>query len=150
MRRPDVVPVEPLRTQIASIKGLIGDRRTEMTQASDAGASLPVRNAEIPKAEQEYAFQTLQAQGALAAVGTAQVGATRQVRALDRRRARAPRRANPPRAFGNAALASRSSRAFPSWRRSPPRSRASRSRPDPLASPARAGYARAVQGEARP
>lgn len=80
--RPNAAQVEALRGQIGNIERLIGDLRAEMTQASGAGASLSVRNAELTTAEQDYAFQTLQVQQALAAMETAQVEANRQVRYL--------------------------------------------------------------------
>ncbi len=104
--RPHAAQVEALRSQIGSIEGLIRDLRTEMTQASDAGASLSVRNAELTTAEQDYAFQTLQVQQALAAMETAQVEANRQVRYLSLGvEPVAPDEPTYPRAVENTALA---------------------------------------------
>ncbi len=104
--RPNAAQVEALRTEIANIEGLVIDLRTEMTQASDSGASLAARNAELTTAEQDYAFQTLQVQQALAAMETAQVEANRQVRYLSLGvEPVSPDEPTYPRAFENTALA---------------------------------------------
>ncbi|MBW7922890.1 MAG: capsule biosynthesis protein [Rubellimicrobium sp.] len=80
--RPNEAQVENLRSQITNIEGLIANLRTQMTQADTAGSSLAARNTELRLAEENYTFQTLMVQQALAAMETARVEANRQVRYL--------------------------------------------------------------------
>lgn len=82
LTRPNQAQVDSLRAQIANIEGLIANLRTEMTQAGSDGSSLAARNTELRLAEENYTFQTLMVQQALAAMETARVEANRQVRYL--------------------------------------------------------------------
>jgi capsular polysaccharide transport system permease protein len=104
--RPNQAQVEALRSQIANIEGLIASLREEMTQASEAGASLAARNTELRVAEENYAFQTLLVQQALTQMEAAQIEANRQVRYLSLGvEPVAPDEATYPRAFENTVLA---------------------------------------------
>lgn len=80
--RPNQAQVDNLRSQIDNIEGLIANLRAEMTQAGVEGSSLASRNTELRLAEENYTFQTLMVQQALAQMETARVEANRQVRYL--------------------------------------------------------------------
>ena len=104
--RPNQAQVDNLRSQIANIEELIANLRTEMTRAGDGGSSLAARNTELRLAEENYTFQTLMVQQALAAMETARVEANRQVRYLATGVPPvAPDVATYPRVFENTALA---------------------------------------------
>lgn len=80
--RPNQAQVDNLRAQISNIEGLIADLRAQMTRADEAGSSLAARNTELRLAEENYTFQTLMVQQALAQMETARIEANRQVRYL--------------------------------------------------------------------
>ena len=106
VRRPNQAQVDALRNQIASIETLIADLRQQMTDATINGSSLASRNTELRLAEENYTFQTLQVQAALAQMETARIEANRQVRYLSLGvEPVAPDEATYPRAFENTILA---------------------------------------------
>ncbi len=80
--RPNEAQVDSLRSQITNIEELIAGLRLQMTQADGENGSLAARNTELRLAEENYTFQTLMVQQALAAMETARVEANRQVRYL--------------------------------------------------------------------
>ncbi len=106
VRRPNEAQVNSLRGQIENIEGLISDIRGQMTAAGGAGNSLATRNTELRLAEENYTFQTVMVQQALAAMEAAQIEANRQVRYLSLGvEPIAPDEATYPRAFENTILA---------------------------------------------
>ena len=106
MRRPNEAQVNALRGQISNIETLIADVRSKITDASGNGTSLATRNTELRLAEENYTFQTLQVQAALAQMETARIEANRQVRYLSLGvEPVAPDEATYPRAFENSILA---------------------------------------------
>lgn len=103
---PNQAQVEDLRRQIASIEGLIADIRSQISEATNGGGSLASQNTRLRLAEENYTFQTLQVQAALAQRETAQIEANRQVRYLSLGvEPVAPDEATYPRAFENTLLA---------------------------------------------
>jgi capsular polysaccharide transport system permease protein len=101
---PNEAQVNALRNQIESIDTLIADMRSEMT-ASGVGGSLAANNTELRRAEENYQFQVVLVQQALAAMETARIEASRQVRYLSLGvEPIAPDEATYPRAFENTAL----------------------------------------------
>lgn len=80
--RPNEAQVDNLRRQITNIEELIAGLRQQMTRADGENSSLASRNTELRLAEENYTFQTLMVQQALAAMETARVEASRQVRYL--------------------------------------------------------------------
>ena len=106
VRRPNEAQVDALRNQIASVEGLIGDLRNRMTVAGQNGTSLASRNTELRLAEENYTFQTMQVQAALANMETARIEANRQALYLSMGvEPVAPDEATYPRAFSNTILA---------------------------------------------
>lgn len=106
VRSPNEAQVNSLRGQITNIEGLISDIRGQMTAAGGAGNSLATRNTELRLAEENYTFQTVMVQQALAAMEAAQIEANRQVRYLSLGvEPVAPDEATYPRAFENTILA---------------------------------------------
>lgn len=104
--RPNEAQVNSLQMQIQNIETLISDLRTEMTQASAAGASLAARNTELRLAEENYTFQTVMVQQALQQMEMARIEANRQVRYLSLGvEPIAPDEATYPRAFENTIVA---------------------------------------------
>ncbi len=106
VERPNEAQVNSLRMQIANIEGLIADLRTEMTQESEAGASLAASNKELRLAEENYTFQTVIVQQALQQMEIARIEANRQVRYLSLGvEPIAPDESTYPRAFENTVVA---------------------------------------------
>lgn len=106
VRSPNEAQVNALQNQIASVEGVIAEERDRMTVAGQNGTSLASRNTELRLAEENYTFQTLQVQAALAQMETARIEANRQVRYLSLGvRPVAPDEATYPRAFENTILA---------------------------------------------
>jgi capsular polysaccharide transport system permease protein len=106
VRQPNEAQVNSLRGQIANIEALIADIRGRMTAAGGAGNSLATRNTELRLAEENYTFQTVMVQQALAAMEAAQIEANRQVRYLSLGvEPVGPDEATYPRAFENTILA---------------------------------------------
>jgi len=103
---PNPAQVAALESQISNIEGLIADLRDRMTVSGQNGTSLASRNTELRLAEENYTFQTLQVQAALAQMETARIEANRQVRYLSLGvEPVAPDEATYPRAFENTILA---------------------------------------------
>ena len=103
---PNQAQVADLQRQIASIEQLIDTVRDQISNASNAGGSLAAQNTRLRLAEENYTFQTLQVQAALAQRESAQIEANRQVRYLSLGvEPVAPDEATYPRAFENTALA---------------------------------------------
>ncbi len=103
--RPNEAQVAALRAQIDSLEGLIAELRDRMTSNSDNG-SIASRNTELRLAEENYNFQTVLVQQALAQMEAAQIEANRQVRYLSLGvEPVAPDEATYPRVFENTALA---------------------------------------------
>jgi capsular polysaccharide transport system permease protein len=106
VERPNEAQVNSLQMQIANIENLIADLRTEMTQESEAGASLAASNKELRLGEENYAFQTVIVQQALQQMEIARIEANRQVRYLSLGvEPIAPDEATYPRAFENTVVA---------------------------------------------
>ncbi|MCK0121801.1 capsule biosynthesis protein [Loktanella sp. F6476L] len=106
VRRPNQAQVEALQGQISSIESLIADVRGQISNATNSGRSLAESNTRLRLAEEDYAFQTLQVQAALAQLEAAQIEANRQVRYLSLGvEPVAPDEATYPRAFENTVLA---------------------------------------------
>ena len=106
VRRPNEAQVSSLRSQIAGIETLIAQLRSDMTNDSAVGGSLAAKNTELRTAEENYTFQTLQVQSALAQMEAAQIEASRQVRYLSVGvEPVAPDEPTYPRAFENTLLA---------------------------------------------
>ena len=106
VRRPNQAQVDALRGQIASIENLIAEVRGQISNATSTGRSLAETNIRLRLAEEDYAFQTLQVQAALAQLEAAQIEANRQVRYLSLGvQPVAPDEATYPRAFENTVLA---------------------------------------------
>ncbi len=74
--------VDSLRAQIANIDSLIDDLRQKATAGLSGVASMAENNFALRQAEENYTFQTMLVQQALAQMETAQVEAGRQVRYL--------------------------------------------------------------------
>jgi capsular polysaccharide transport system permease protein len=106
VRRPNQAQVEGLRSQVSNIENLIGDLRSQIGSAGNTGVSLPVVNTKLRLAEEDYGFQVLQVQAALAQLEATQIEANRQVRYLSLGvEPVAPDEATYPRAFENTVLA---------------------------------------------
>ena len=106
VRRPNEAQVAGLQAQISSLETLISDLRNQMTAVSSANGSLASRNTELRLAEENYTFQTVIVQQALAQMEAAQIEANRQVRYLSLGvEPVAPDEATYPRAFENTILA---------------------------------------------
>ena len=103
---PNQAQVADLRRQISSIESLIEVVRSQISDTSNGSGSLAAQNTRLRLAEENYTFQTLQVQAALAQRESAQIEANRQVRYLSLGvRPIAPDEATYPRAFENTALA---------------------------------------------
>ena len=103
--RPNQAQVDGLRAQISSLDTLISELRGQMTAVSSNG-SIASRNTELRLAEENYTFQTVLVQQALAQMEAAQIEANRQVRYLSLGvEPVAPDEATYPRAFENTVLA---------------------------------------------
>ena len=106
VRRPNAAQVAGLQAQISSLEGLIAELRNQMTAVSSTNGSLASRNTELRLAEENYTFQTVIVQQALAQMEAAQIEANRQVRYLSLGvEPVAPDEATYPRAFENTILA---------------------------------------------
>ncbi|MCO4847915.1 MAG: capsule biosynthesis protein [Yoonia sp.] len=105
VRRPNEAQVASLNAQIASLESLILELRNQMTAVS-ADGSIASRNTELRIAEENYNFQLVIVQQALAQMEAAQIEASRQVRYLSLGvEPVAPDEATYPRAFENTILA---------------------------------------------
>jgi capsular polysaccharide transport system permease protein len=105
VRRPNAAQVAALTAQIDSLEELITELRDQMTAVSSNG-SIASRNTELRLAEENYTFQTVLVQQALAQMEVAQIEANRQVRYLSLGvEPIAPDEATYPRAFENTVLA---------------------------------------------
>ncbi|MEL6571309.1 MAG: capsule biosynthesis protein [Pseudomonadota bacterium] len=103
---PNQAQVDDLRRQISSIEGLIETVRNQISSAANGSSSLAAQNTRLRLAEENYTFQTLQVQAALAQREAAQIEANRQVRYLSLGvEPVAPDEATYPRAFENTVLA---------------------------------------------
>ncbi|MEL6683211.1 MAG: capsule biosynthesis protein [Pseudomonadota bacterium] len=103
---PNRAQVDDLRRQITSIEGLIDAVRSQISSASNGSSSLAAQNTRLRLAEENYTFQTLQVQAALAQREAAQIEANRQVRYLSLGvEPVAPDEATYPRAFESTILA---------------------------------------------
>ncbi len=106
VRRPNQAQVDSLRNQIQNIEGLIGDLRNQMTSSGADGPSTAQNNTRLRLAEENYTFQTMIVQQALAQMEAAQIEASRQVRYLSMGvEPVAPDEATYPRVFENIVLA---------------------------------------------
>jgi capsular polysaccharide transport system permease protein len=106
VRRPNQAQVESLESQISNITVLIDDLRGQISTTSTSGESLAKNTTLLRLAEEDYAFQVLQVQAALAQLEAAQIEANRQVRYLSLGvEPVAPDEATYPRAFENTVLA---------------------------------------------
>lgn len=104
--RPNQAQVDDLRAQISNLETLINSLRSQMTVASSDGGSIAANNTKLRLAEENYNFQTLMVQQALAQNEAAQLEANRQVRYLSLGvEPIAPDEATYPRAFENTILA---------------------------------------------
>ena len=98
--------VDGLRAQITNLDTLINDLRSQMTSTSDGGNSIASDNTRLRLAEENYNFQTVLVQQALAQMEATQIEANRQVRYLSMGvEPVAPDEATYPRAFENTMLA---------------------------------------------
>ncbi|MBB5723193.1 capsular polysaccharide transport system permease protein [Loktanella ponticola] len=106
VRRPNQAQVDSLNSQISNITVLINDLRSQISTTSSTGGSLAKNTTLLRLAEEDYAFQVLQVQAALAQLEAAQIEANRQVRYLSLGvEPVAPDEATYPRAFENTVLA---------------------------------------------
>ena len=104
--RPNQAKVDGLRAQITNLDTLINDLRSQMTSTSDGGNSIASDNTRLRLAEENYNFQTVLVQQALAQMEATQIEANRQVRYLSMGvEPVAPDEATYPRAFENTMLA---------------------------------------------
>jgi capsular polysaccharide transport system permease protein len=104
--RPNQAQVDGLRAQISNLDTLIADLRGQMTATTSNGGSIAANNTKLRLAEENYNFQTLMVQQALAQNEAAQLEANRQVRYLSLGvEPIAPDEATYPRAFENTILA---------------------------------------------
>ena len=104
--RPNQAQVDGLRAQITNLDTLINDLRSQMTFTSDGGNSIASDNTRLRLAEENYNFQTVLVQQALAQMEATQIEANRQVRYLSMGvEPVAPDEATYPRAFENTMLA---------------------------------------------
>lgn len=106
VRRPNQAQVSSLRNQISNIANLIADLRAQLTGTSSDGPSRAENNTRLRLAEENYTFQTMMVQQALAQMEAAQIEANRQVRYLSLGvEPVAPDEATYPRVFENTVLA---------------------------------------------
>lgn len=106
VRRPNQAQVDGLRNQIQNIENLIADLRNQMTSTSSGGTSVAQNNTRLRLAEENYTFQTMIVQQALAQMEAAQIEASRQVRYLSLGvEPVAPDEATYPKVFENIVLA---------------------------------------------
>ena len=104
--RPNQAQVDGLRAQITNLDTLINDLRSQMTSTSDGGNSIASDNTRLRLAAENYNFQTVLVQQALAQMEATQIEANRQVRYLSMGvEPVAPDEATYPRAFENTMLA---------------------------------------------
>lgn len=104
--RPNQAQVDGLRAQITNLDTLIASLRAQMTATTSDGSSIAATNTRLRLAEENYNFQTLMVQQALAATEAAQAEANRQVRYLSLGvEPVAPDEATYPRVFENTVLA---------------------------------------------
>lgn len=104
--RPNQAQVDGLQSQIANLDTLINGLRARMTATTSDGGSIAVNNTRLRLAEENYNFQLVLVQQALAATEAAQAEANRQVRYLSLGvEPVAPDEATYPRAFENTILA---------------------------------------------
>jgi capsular polysaccharide transport system permease protein len=104
--RPNQAQVDGLRAQITNLDTLINDLRSQMTSTSDGGNSIASDNTRLRLAEENYNFQTVLVQQALAQMEATQIEANRQVRYLSMGvEPVATDEATYPRAFENTMLA---------------------------------------------
>lgn len=104
--RPNQAEIDGLRSQITNLDTLINDLRSQMTSTSDGGNSIASDNTRLRLAEENYNFQTVLVQQALAQMEATQIEANRQVRYLSMGvEPVAPDEATYPRAFENTMLA---------------------------------------------
>ena len=104
--RPNQAQFDGLRAQITNLDTLINDLRSQMTSTSDGGNSIASDNTRLRLAEENYNFQTVLVQQALAQMEATQIEANRQVRYLSMGvKPVAPDEATYPRAFENTMLA---------------------------------------------
>jgi capsular polysaccharide transport system permease protein len=104
--RPNQAQVDGLEAQIANLGTLIDSLRARMTTTTSEGGSIAANNTRLRLAEENYNFQTILVQQALAATEAAQAEANRQVRYLSLGvEPIAPDEATYPRAFENTILA---------------------------------------------
>ncbi|MDO7558978.1 MAG: capsule biosynthesis protein [Loktanella sp.] len=104
--RPNQAQFDGLRAQITNLDTLINDLRSQMTSTSDGGNSIASDNTRLRLAEENYNFQTVLVQQALAQMEATQIEANRQVRYLSMGvEPVAPDEATYPRAFENTMLA---------------------------------------------
>ena len=105
-RRPNQGRVQAVQGEIAGLESLIADLRSQMTRANGDNTTLAAKNTELRIAEENYQFQTVMVQQALAALEGARLEANRQVRYLSVGvEPIAPDQATYPRAFENTAIA---------------------------------------------
>lgn len=104
--RPNQAQVDGLRAQIANLETLINSLRAQMTTTTADGGSIASNNTKLRLAEENYNFQTIMVQQALAQMEVTQVEANRQVRYLSLGvEPVAPDEATYPRVFENTVLA---------------------------------------------
>ena len=106
VRRPNQAQVDALQSQINSRENLISDLRRQIGGSAAGSGTTAGDNLRLRLAEEDYTFQTLQVQAALAQMETARIAANRQVRYLSLGvEPVAPDEATYPRAFENTILA---------------------------------------------
>ena len=105
-RRPNQGRVQAVQSEIQGLETLIGELRAQMTRTNGDSSTLASKNTELRIAEENYQFQTVMVQQALAALEAARLEANRQVRYLSLGvEPIAPDQATYPRAFENTAIA---------------------------------------------
>jgi len=103
---PNQAQVDGIRAQISNLDALIADLRSQLTSTSSSGNSIASDNTRLRLAEENYNFQTVLVQQALAQMEATQIEANRQVRYLSMGvEPVAPDEATYPRAFENTMLA---------------------------------------------
>ena len=104
--RPNQGRVNAVKTEIASLEGLIAELRGQMTETTGNGSTLAAKTTELRLAEENYSFQTVLVQQALTMMETARLEANRQVRYLSLGvEPIAPDDATYPKAFENTLVA---------------------------------------------
>lgn len=105
-RRPNEARVNALRAEVDRLNEQIEILRSQLTEASGDTASLSSVTARLREAEENYNFQTVLVQQALAQMESARIEANRQVRYLSLGvEPIAPDEATYPKAFENTVLA---------------------------------------------